>query len=53
MDIADVFAAVEGEEPGRDPEEVLSGLSEHKDTLHHLGGAWAAMLDALDDEGAI
>lgn len=52
MNALDVVLAVE---QGSDhtPEEILAGISEHKDTLKLLQGSWGRLIASLENQGRI
>lgn len=53
MDVLDVILAVEQRSDQHSKEELLSGISEHKDTLRALQGSWGRLIANLEEQGLI
>lgn len=53
MDALDIVLAVEQGESNFSEEEIIEGLSEHRDTLRTLQGSWGRFIEQLEDRGVI
>lgn len=53
MDALDVMLAVEQGSDQYSEEELLSGISEHKDTLRTLQGSWGRLIANLEEQELI
>ncbi len=53
MDALDVVLAVEQGDSPYSEEEIIEGLSEHRDTLRGLQGSWGRLIDRLEESGTI
>lgn len=53
MDLLDVIMAVEGDPTDYTQEELLKGISEHKETLRGLQGFWGRLISDLEERELI
>jgi hypothetical protein len=54
MDALDVILAVEGQDLGNWTEDdLIEGLSAHRDSLRRLQGSWGRYIERLEEEGVI
>ena len=53
MEILDVVLAVEQRDSEYSEEEILEGISEHRDTLRKLQGSWGRLIAQLEEEEVI
>lgn len=53
MDALDVVLAIEQGESEYSEEEIIEGLSEHRDSLRRLQGSWGRFIEQLEQSGRI
>lgn len=54
MDALDVVLAIEqGDDSPYSEDEIVEGLSEHRDTLRRLQGSWGRLITQLEEAGVI